>query len=405
MDHTFPPSLQTTRDLRQSNQQTLLRLIYFNELVSRLELSELSGLSPATVTNLVANLIQADIVVSDGVQESQGGRPRTRLTINPEFGRFVGVEVAETHIYTALYDMRLHKLDELHIDVSTDENRPAMIADYIAQSVKKLLFQFNIPDGKVQAVGIGMPGIVSRAGGVSIFAPNWGWHDVPLLDMLQTQLEMPIQLDNGMQALALAEHWFGAGREVNNLAALLMGTGVAAGIIIDGQLYRGVTNSAGEWGHSCVAIDGPPCRCGSCGCIETFIGAPGIIRQLSEINPGHQALKCASQQAILKAICDAALTGDPACSQALDQTAHYLAVGIANIINLFNPQLIVIGGWCGVQISAYVFPKFEPMVGKYALSEPFNAVKMSMTQFGGEGAIGLGAASLALESFLMRYAT
>lgn len=391
---------QTTRDLRRANQQTLLQLIYFNGPITRHELSALSGLSPATVTNLVNHLIERRLVMSVGFEESQGGRPRETLSINPQAGYFIGVEVAETHIYSALYDLKLHKLEALHIDVSADENRPEQIADHIVHGVKDLQAQRNVLDTEVVAVGVGVPGIVNREGGVSVFAPNWGWHDVPLLEMLHRHLSMPIQLDNGMQALALAELWFGAGQGVSNLAALLMGTGVAAGIIIGGQLYRGTTNSAGEWGHSCVAVDGPPCRCGSRGCIETFVGAPGIIRQLREHDPAHHLLRLQGQKAIVQGIHDLAMAGDPVCQAVLDQVARYLGVGIANIVNLFNPQLIVIGGWCGVLISDYVFPRLDPVVSAYALSEPLNKVEIVITHLGGEGAIGLGAASLALETFL-----
>ena len=391
---------QTTRDLRRANQQTLLQLIYFSGPITRHELGVLSGLSPATVTNLVNQLIERNLVMSVGFEESQGGRPRETLSINPQAGYFIGVEVAETHIYSALYDLKLRKLEDMHIDVTTDENHPDQIANHITRGIKDLQARQNIPDAAIVAAGVGMPGIVNREGGVSVFAPNWGWHDVPLVDMLHQKLSTPIQVDNGMQALALAEHWFGAGQNVNNLAALLMGTGVAAGIIIDGQLYRGSTNSAGEWGHSCVAVDGPPCRCGSRGCIETFIGAPGIIRQLREHDPQHHLLGLQSQKAIVEGIHNLAMAGDPVCEAVLDQVVRYLGVGIANIINLFNPQLIVIGGWCGVLISDFVLPRLDPVVSAYALSVPLNNVRILITHLGGEGVVGLGAASLALETFL-----
>jgi len=394
-------SLQTSRDLRRVNQRTLLNLIYFNEPISRLELSEQSGLSPATVTNLVSNLLDEQVVIATGVEESQGGRPRTMLAINPQYGYFVGVEVAETHIYTELYDMKLRRLGHVRTEISTEENHPESIATFIAQGIKGVLAEQNIPSTKVIAAGIGMPGVVSQSGDVSVFAPNWGWHNVPLLDMLKAQLDLPIHLDNGAQAMAL---WFGAGRGVKNLAVLLLGTGVGAGIITGGNLYRGVSNSAGEWGHTCIAVDGPPCRCGSRGCIETFVGAPGIIRQLREIDANHPLLRLQSQRAILQALHDAALEGDPVCGRVLDQVARFLAIGIANLVNLFNPQLIVIGGWCGVLISDYVFPRLESIVNQYALSEPLRAVEITTTRLGGEGVVGLGAASLALETFLMGHA-
>ena len=394
-------SLQTSRDLRRVNQRTLLNLIYFNEPISRLDLSDRSGLSPATVTNLVSNLLEENVVIQTGLEESQGGRPRTTLAINPHYGYFIGVEVAETHIYTGLYDMKLRRLDNRRTEISTDENRPESIVEFIAQGARRVLADQCIPGEKVIGVGVGMPGVVSQSGDVSVFAPNWGWHNVPFLEMLKAQLDLPIRLDNGAQAMALAEMWFGAGHGVNNLAVLLLGTGVGAGLIAGGSLYRGVTNSAGEWGHTCIEVDGALCRCESRGCIETVVGAPGIIRQLREIEADHPLLKLQSQRAILQALHDAALAGDPVCCRVLDQVARYLAIGIANLVNLFNPHLIVTGGWCGVLISDYVFPRLESIVKQYALSEPLHAVEITTTHLGGEGVVGLGAASLALETFLM----
>jgi glucokinase-like ROK family protein len=390
---------QTVRDLRKVNRHRLLELAYFNVPISRLELSQLSGLSPATVTNVIADLLAEGIINELGSQESQGGRPRTILNINPAFGYFIGIEVGETHIHVELLDLKLTKLGETHHDIAPDDNQPTAIVERIVSSVRTLLADTRIAPGKILGVGIGFPGIVDQRAGVSVFAPNWDWHNVPLLELLQTQLRMPIHLNNGAQAMALAEKWFGAAKGTENLAVLLIGSGVGSGIITRGQLYQGTSNSAGEWGHTCIEINGRACRCGSTGCLETYVGAPGIIHSLRELAPDSPLLNKGGQVEVLAAIKAAAQKGDPTAMQVLDQTAHYLGAGIGNIINLFNPQAIVIGGWCGLLLGDLLLDLVRPYVERYALRAAFSAAQIQLSTLR-QDAVSIGAASLALEEFM-----
>jgi predicted NBD/HSP70 family sugar kinase len=390
-------SLQTPRDLRRVNQQHLLRLIYFHEPISRLDLSDLSGLSPATVTNLVGNMLEQGVVIPAGFEESQGGRPRETLVINPDYGRFIGVEVAETRIYTELFDLKLQPLGAVCLEISPDENRPDTIVDYIVESIMRV--KADVLNENIFGAGIGLPGIVDPVGGVSVFAPNWGWRNVPLLAALRDRLDINFLLDNGKQALALAEARFGAGAGCNDLAVLLIGTGIGAGIFSNGKLMRGVTNSAGEWGHTCIDANGPPCRCGSRGCVETFVGGPGIIRHLTEVAPDSDFLQQPSQEAIVRALRDAGLEGDPVAVRVLDDVTHYLGLGIANLINMVNPQRVVIGGWCGELLNPYVLPRLNDAVKPYALDVPYQKTEFHPVRLEGVG-ISVGAASLVLETFL-----
>ena len=394
---TSGPSLQTPRDLRRVNQQYLLRLIYFHGPISRLDLSERSGLSPATVTNLVGNMLEQGVVIPAGFEESQGGRPREALVINPDYGRFIGVEVAETRIYTELFDIKLKPLGAVRLEISPDENQPETIIDYIVESIMQV--KVGVLNENIIGAGIGLPGIVDPVGGVSVFAPNWGWRNVPLLAALRDRLDINFLLDNGKQALALAEARFGAGAGCNDLAVLLIGTGIGAGIFTNGNLMRGVTNSAGEWGHTCIDANGPPCRCGSRGCVETFVGGPGIIRHLKEVAPDSDFLQQPSQEAIVRALRDAGLEGDPVAVRVLDDVTYYLGVGLANLINMVNPQRIVIGGWCGELLNPYVLPRLKKAVEPYALDVPYRKAEFHPVRLEGVG-ISVGAASLVLETFL-----
>jgi predicted NBD/HSP70 family sugar kinase len=391
--------MQTPKDLRRLNQQNLLKLIYFNEPISRLELSKLSNLSPATVTNLVSNILGQGLGVPAGFEESSGGRPRETLRINPDYGYFIGIEAAETHIYTELFDIKLNRIGNVRFELSPEDNDLETIVHYIVQGVREVHVQAAISKNEIIGAGIGLPGIVNREGGVSVFAPNWGWKNIPLLDMLRDKLDINFQLDNALQALALAEAHFGAGRGISEVAVLLIGTGVGAGIILEDQLWRGVTNSAGEWGHTCLDLHGPPCRCGSYGCVETFVGALGIIRHLQQLDPNSPLLNPTSQKKTIRALCRAALDGDPVATQVLDDVTLYLGAGVANLLNLVNPRRIVVGGWCGALLNPYVLPRLKSAVEKYALHGLVNATEFVASELGGEG-ISLGAASLVLETFL-----
>ena len=200
--------------------------------------------------------------------------------------------------------------------------------------------------------------------------------------------------------MAQAESLFGAAQGVEHAAVLLVATGIGAGIIADGSLFRGAINSAGEWGHTCIELDGRPCRCGSHGCLEAYAGAPGIITRLRELAPQSSLLHYNDQERTLAAIVDAARDGDPAATRVLRDTAHYLGAGIANLINLFNPQLILLGGWVGLQIGEFILPEIRQYTERYALKLPFDVTKIDLCQLGTD-AIAMGAATLVLEHFFV----
>lgn len=390
----------TSRDLKRSNRAHLLNLLYFNEPTTRLDLSQMSGLSPATVTKIVGELIAEQIVIETGVEDSQGGRPRTTLQIDPRYGCFFGVDVGETHVYVELFDIKLNSLSDQRYALTSGDTDPQEIARMITEGVKTLQRAAAIPDDKVLGVGVGMPGIVDRAGGVSIFAPNWGWHNVSLLELLQQQLHLPILLDNGAQAMALAEMWFGAGKGIRNLVVLLIGTGVGAGVITDGKLYRGVSNSAGEWGHTCIAVNGRPCRCGSRGCVEAYAGAPAIIDAIRELDPRSPLLRYENQVEIIRALRAAVSDADSTAEAVLEQVSVTLGTGIGNLINLFNPQMIVIGGWSGTMLGDVLLARIQAIVQTVALRQPRAAATITLSRLGWD-AVSLGAATLALQAFLI----
>ena len=390
--------MRTTRDLRRGNLKKLLRLIYFHEPISRLDLSKRSGFSPATVTNLVNQMIEQGLIEQAGLEELMGGRPREILRIRRDYGHFIGVEVAETHIHAELFDLKLQSLTNAHHEITSETNSPELVADFVERSIRELQAASGVSTESILGVGVGLPGVVHSSEGVSVYAPNWGWKNVPFVDMFRERLDVPLQIDNGFQGQALAEALFGAGRGVADLAVVLIGTGVAAGLITRHQLWRGVSNSAGEWGHTCIDPDGPLCRCGKRGCVEAFTGGPAIIRRLRE-EDANSALLNGSEKEIVAAVCAAAMQADPVAVVVLDDVTRHLAIGIGNLVTLLNPARVVVGGWCGNLLAPYALPILRHEIDRYAFSEASTVVEIRASAMGVNG-VSLGAGCLVLEDFL-----
>jgi glucokinase-like ROK family protein len=395
--------IPTMRDLRWANRTTLLRALYFGPSASRLELSQSTGLSAATVTNVVTELLAEGSVLEAGTEESQGGRPRTILTINAEHGVFIGVDVGETHVSVELFDVLMRTRSSVTYVVAPRERQPEPVVHHIVTGVETVLRLAEIGPEAVIGVGVGVPGIVERTAQVLVHAPSLGWRAAPLVALLQQRLRplgaLPLFVDNGAKVMAQAEMWFGAGRGMQHLAVVLVGTGIGAGIIANGSLYRGATNSAGEWGHTTLEVDGRICRCGSRGCLEAYAGAEGILSHLREIAPTHPILLIDDEERAIAALVEASMVGDKHARSALTRTARYLGVGVANLINLFNPQLIVLGGGVGMQIGPLILPELRTVVERYALQEPLSATRIDLCQLG-QDAVTQGAATLALDHFL-----
>ena len=388
----------TARDLRRINRQTVFRHLYIDGPISRLELSQLSGLSVGTIANVISELLAENLVLEAGFEASEGGRPRTILTLNLEYGYFIGGEIGETEIAVELFDLKLAKRRAVKSFLKDAENNPETVVRYLVQHVEQLLAEEQISQDEILGMGIGVPGIVELAEEETVSAPAWDWTAAPLKTMLQEHLHFPLYVDNGAKVMALAEIHRDAEASNETMAVLNIGTGVGAGIIYEGRLYRGGNNSAGEWGHTTIVLDGDQCRCGCRGCLEAYIGAPGIIRRLRAADP--QSLTHISDETeLVEALIKGAKQGNATMARILDETIHYLGAGVANLINLFNPQRIVLEGKVGLLFGEYCLPEIIQEVERYALKQPFHATRILASQLGGDAAC-LGAARLALEAFL-----
>ena len=390
----------TARDLRRINRQTVFRSLYTNGPISRLDLSQLTGLSAGTIANVISELLAEHLVLEAGFEASDGGRPRTILTLNMQYGYFLGGEIGETEIIIELFDLKLAKRRAMKYLLQAEENNPATVVQRLLEHVQSILLEEQITQDQILGMGIGVPGVVELAEEETISAPAWGWVPTPLKAMLEEHLPFPLYVDNGSKLMALAEMHKDLEVRHETLAALNIGTGVGAGIIYEGALYRGGNNSAGEWGHTTIVLDGDACRCGCQGCLEAYIGAPSIIRRLRAIAP-QSFLSISDETECIEALIKEAKQGEATMTRVLSETLHYLGAGIANLINLFNPQRIVLGGKVGLLLGKYCLPDIIREVERYALRQPFHATRILVSQLGVDAA-SLGAARLALDAFLMQ---
>ena len=391
----------TVRDLRRHNRSLLLSKLYFDGPLSRHELSQLTGLSAATVSNVTAELGEERLITEAGQVESDGGRPRVLLRVDPAYGHVAGVDIGETGVKVELFDLAMNRLATVEHPLPAAPD-PSTAVEQVTSGLREVFASAGIDDSAVLGVGIGVPGTVEQGERVLVHAPTVGWDAVPFAELLQDAgVTLPLFVDNGAKTQGQAEMGFGAGRGARHAVIALIGSGVGAAVVADGTTYRGSTSSAGEWGHTTIVYGGHDCRCGARGCLEAYIGAGGVLARYRRARgkdiPGED------EQAQFAALLDAAPKSKTA-ARVLEDTAGYLGAGIANLINLFNPERIVIGGWAGLALGEQLLPRIREAAGEHALRHPFSQTSIQLGSLGLD-AVATGAATLPVADLLEQGAT
>ncbi|GAA3506730.1 ROK family transcriptional regulator [Streptomyces prasinosporus] len=390
---------RTSRDIRTANRYEVLRQVVAASPTSRQELAAATGLSLATVATLVGELLELGMITEVGFEDSAGGRPRGLVAVNAPGGALIGVDLAETYVRVELFDLALNVLARADEGVRPGENRPEQVVGRVATAVGSVVAQAGIEGARVLGVGVSMPGQVDRDTGVCAYAPNWDWHDVPLLDLLTEHIAYPLHLDNPLRACAVAELWFGAARGCGDAVVVNLGTGVGAGLVLGGGVHRGVSNSAGEWGHTTLVLDGRPCHCGNHGCVEAYTGAPGIMLTLRELSPASPLLHPGDQTATIDALARGVSAGDPVAVRVLEDTARCLGAGIADLVNLLNPEVVVLSSWVAAAFGEPLLDAVREAVARHALRRPLAATRIVLSPVPTDP-VCLGAATFALEGAL-----
>ncbi|MET9220204.1 MULTISPECIES: ROK family transcriptional regulator [unclassified Streptomyces] len=390
---------RTVRDLRRGNRASLLRHLYFEGPLSRQELGRDTGLSAGSISNVVGELIADGMVEEAGAVESDGGRPRILLQVSAGYGYVVGVDVGETRVRVELFDLALTERAAADLPLSDSGHDVDHVVRLALEGIESVVREAGIDDSEVLGVGIGVPGIVEQGDnapgegdGVVVHGQTIGWEAVPFGRLLRAGTALPLYIDNGAKTLGQAEMWFGGGRGSGNVVIALIGSGVGAAVVADGTPYRGASSSAGEWGHTTLRVGGRTCRCGSRGCLEAYVGAEALLGRWPSAPTG------VSEETGLAALI-AAADHDPEAGGLLAEAAEYLGAGIADLINLFNPQRIVIGGWAGLLLGPRLLPTVREVAAAYSLHHPCAQTSIELGRLGAD-AVTVGAATLPLARFL-----
>jgi len=395
--------------VKAHNLRAVLLTLLHEPSLSRVQLAKRTKLSNTTITNLVAELIEQGIVSEDGESKHapEGtrpvGRPRTGVRLEPGACFVVGVHIGVGIFRVAIANLRneiLHKQSH-----EFDIKLPALkVLDQITLSVEETIASSQVERNRILGVGVGASGLVDYQSGTIVMAPNLNWRDIPLKEYLQKAVKLPVVVDNNVRAMAFGETHFGAGRDVNSLAFVYGRIGVGAGLTYKGQVYRGSAMGAGEIGHTIMLLHGgEPCRCGNSGCLETLVSEVAILRQAEHIaqqNPeGILARTIRERQDLdpIERVFTAARQGDEAVRSMLAERAYYLGIALVNLVNLYNPELIILGGIFAQGKDFFLEPALNT-VRECSFGDMGKSVRVQATAFEWKAGV-IGAAALALMSF------
>lgn len=377
---------------------SLVSLIWSSGGISRAELSRRTALARSTISITVSSLLAKGLVSELGAGPSRGGRRPILLRFEDDAFGVVGVDVGRTHVAVALTNLRgrLVAYETRRHPVHSD---PSGTRAAIAGLIEACLARWQWGRERLVAIGVGMPSPVSRDAYESLsrtVLPAWKGRGG--FEELEERFGVPVLLDNDANLGALAEHWWGAGRGVDDLVFLEVSTGVGAGLIIGGKVYRGANGVAGELGHLPIDLNGPPCECGNRGCLTHLVSKQEVVACALALRAEHPESPLAAQEVTIDALEAAAAGGDRLALRAVDEAVRYLATGIAGMLNLLNPSMVIIGGGLARLGDLLVVPLRRAVQERTRVSSapPVQIVVSAL----GERAVALGAATYALESAL-----
>ncbi|MUT67781.1 ROK family transcriptional regulator [Paenibacillus sp. NEAU-GSW1] len=322
----------TTGDLtliKKINTSIVLDAVRKNANLSRAQISELTGLNKATVSSLVQDLIDNDLVLEIGPGQSSGGRKPVMLLFNGQAGYAVGIDLGVNYIRGILTDLDGNVVAEIQRRLKKHPFEYTL--EQLVQCISELIQQ--APDSRygIVGLGVGAPGIVDDKGAM-LFAPNLDWKQVELQRLLEEQFQVPVTIDNEANAGAQGEQKYGAGRGIAHQIYVSVGIGIGTGIILNKELYKGASGFSGELGHLSIAYDGKPCRCGNEGCWELYASENALLERAEPLGFDN-----------LEDLLQAAEDGNIEVRQLFHSIGDYLGAGISNIVNVFNPDVVIIG--------------------------------------------------------------
>jgi glucokinase-like ROK family protein len=395
--------LQPTH-LRLANRAAILQYVRANGPLSRPQIADAIGLSRPTVAKLVDELVTEGLIheIGLGQSTSSGGKRPGLVELNAGAAAVAAVALGEERIEVGMTDLAGHVLTR-RVMPTLAEAGPADVIRRIVAALKETLSDFGRTSSvPVAGVGVGAPGVVHTATGVVGFSPNLpGWREIPLGEELARATGLSVTVETQYRAQTLGEVWFGHGQGVQNLIGLGTGVGIGAGVVLDGSVYRGPDDSAGEIGHTTIDPLGAQCHCGNLGCWEIYASTTALLRLVrdalwrgeSSVLSGQ--LSGRLEDLTLEMVMDAAQSGDALARRyAIEEMGYRIGMGTANLVNVFNPELVVLFGAI-TALGEELLERIRTSVSSRALPEPGQRVRIVSSALGADAPL-VGAATLVI---------
>ncbi|MFC5651874.1 ROK family protein [Paenibacillus solisilvae] len=381
--------MQKTGDLalvKKINTAIVLEAVLKNAPLSRAQISERTGLNKATVSSLIQDLIDSHLVVDIGPGQSSGGRKPYLLLFNSRAGYAIGIDLGVNYIRGILTDLEGAVIAEQELPLRTHE------VDTVQQQLFSCINKLKtvIPESPygLVGIGIGVPGLVDEKGSI-LYAPNLAWKHIPLQKTIEEHFGVPVTIDNEANAGAQGEQRFGAGRGIANQIYVSVGIGIGTGIILNKELYKGAAGFSGELGHLSIDVNGKQCRCGNQGCWELYASEKALLEQAESL--GYTELE---------ALIDAAENGDERVRALFHSIGEWLGAGIANIVNVFNPDVVIIGNRMS-RAEAWIGSAARETVAKRSLGQLHERLRILFAELNDQSAV-RGAAYYAISHFFIK---
>jgi glucokinase-like ROK family protein len=389
--------------VRKVNKSLVLNTLRLHAPASRAQVANITGLTRGTVSNIVNVLMEDGLVFEDNLMDSKIGRPSIMLKLRPDGGAVVGVEIGVDFISVLLTNFVAETLWEIRTQTSSTQSQTDII-NQAEKYVDQALLIAKEKGLRPLGIGVGLPGLVNTQQGNLIVAPNLHWKNIPLRLIWNQRFHLPIYIENEANLSALGEYYFGVAQNVDNFIYLTSDIGLGGGIMIDGRLFRGGYGYGGEIGHIQRDPQGSQCGCGRVGCWETQVGPRAVLQRVKkefEMH-GNQSLldECSGSldNLTFESVVKFALHGDAICREAIERVAVNLGIGIADLINIFNPDLIVIGG-AFIQGKEIMQSIIEKTILSNALQPATDNLQIKFSERSTEACV-LGAVAVVLDDIL-----
>src|SRR5699024_9099127 len=371
--------------MKSVNKSTILNKIRTEGPISRAQIAKDTKLTPPTVSSNVRELIEQDIVKESDLDESQGGRKPTMLLINHQAFYVIGVDAGSERIDFILADVEGKVVNQTSRRVILPASNKGVL-ETLKDGINAIIDEAPITKEKIVGIGIAMHGVVDVDTGISQFAPNIGLTNIPIKAELEKAFDLEVKVENDARAMALGEAWFGNHGDVGSMLVVNIGRGVGAGVIIDGKLYHGAQDLAGEEGHMTSDINGQTCTCANKGCFQTFITGPAIAKRAQQI---------IDQNMTGEAVFEQARSGNKQLVHLFEEVGEMIGIGLTNLIHIINPEKVVLGG--GVtKAESLLLPRISQTIKERALTPQAKQTDVVIGDLGDRSTI-IGAATLILE--------